>query len=798
MKIRRSINSVLLLLFLIPTSVFSHEMWVLTPDVVSAWSEKPLPETYTSPTLATVLVILIALGINAVLIQLHRKGANELFPVFRAHMRSMRPYTAVVLRVCLSWVLLSSAMAVEPRFGNEVWSNPTLLAPDILISELPEFWQWLRWVEIAIGISLLVGVYVRAAAAACLALVFIALLLTGMAALSYAPVYTGVALYLLFAGGGSYFIPVPAPRKMKALTDKLVKSASISRAQFMLRVLAGANFLFLAIYFKVMQPNLMLAIIDVHELPILGLRPEVFVLIIAAVEVSIGVLVIFGILLRFLSVVLIGAFIFFAICLSDAETLTSHMLYYGVAISFLFNGGGQWRKRVANDTRARILIVGDSLSAVAAAQALEKLLPSPSNVEVSMISSRSEVQFTAMLPEVVSGAVQPTTLINPLSKILERTNIVLGDLRVINAAENRLSYAVPGGTVHDASYDELIIATPASANTECESATDSENIYHLDTIVDALELKQQLLNCALSLGFSGAAATSPVMKVAIYGGGERGSALAMEIHSLISILKTERRVPRAINVKVVLLESKDERVNMSESILKLRSKHFQRHAIKVVDASRIATLCADSVRLLNGKAVKMDVVINLQRQDIVPPFTPSDDSPELLHRTDLAYKEGSHIWMAVHSDNQHNNVQRRLSMQLEQARLAGFNAWANSQSLPVREVKKVSKSLYECYMGRHTVATWRGLALPGAVGWMLNRRRYLSTLPSLERKLRILIDWTLDFVFNHDTAGLLEYDYQLKGKQAIRAVPNAGNEDAALAIKEQSAGPHGRAHNKAA
>ncbi|MDB4223512.1 FAD-dependent oxidoreductase [Granulosicoccus sp.] len=772
MNTRRSITRILLLLLLIPTSAFAHEMWVLTNDVVRNWSEKPLPSTYTSFTLPTVLVVVIALGINAVLFQLHRRGAAEMFPVFRARMRSMRPYAAVVLRVCLSWVLLSSAMAMEPRFGNEVWSNPTLLAPDILISELPLAWQWLRWMEFSIGIALIAGIYVRAAAAACLALVFLALFLTGMAAVSYAPVYTGAALYLFFAGAGIYFIPLPAPRKIKLLTESLVKNASISRAQFILRVLAGSNFLFLAIYFKVMQPNLMLAIIDVHELPILGLRPEVFVLIIAAVEVSIGVLVIFGILLRFLSVVLIAAFVFFAICLSDAETLTSHMLYYGVAISFLFNGSGQWRKKVAGDIRTKIIILGNSLPAVAAAQELEKLLPRPSNVEVSLLTSRLDVQFTAMLPEVVSGAVQATTLINPLSKVLERTNVVLGDVRSVDTKNKTLSYAIPGGTEQTASYDELIIAMPPAVDKSIESATVSQKIYHLNTIVDALELKQQLLNCLITHGIGGGDAMPPALKVAIFGGGERGSALAMEVHSLVEILISERCIPRTLKVNVILIESVEEQMNMTKKILHMRSKHFRKHSIKVVDASRIATLCHDSVRLLNGKAVKMDVVVNLGTKDVMPQFSDIDAISEKLCQPDLAFHASSNIWMAVNTGTLRTNSQRRLSMQLEQAQLAGFNAWASSQALPTNKIRPAQKSLYECYMGRHTVATWRGIALPSAVGWMLNRRRYISTLPSLERKLRILIDWGLDFVFNHDTAGLLDYDYQLNQEKVLQSVPN--------------------------
>ncbi len=144
MKSRFALSSYLILMAFVPTSVMAHELWVLTEDVVGEWSNKPLPETYTSLTLPTVMTIVIALLINGLLLKLHRQGANELFPLFRARMRGMRPYSAVVLRACLSWVLMSSAMAVEPRFGNEVWSNPSLPAPDILISDLPLGWQWLR------------------------------------------------------------------------------------------------------------------------------------------------------------------------------------------------------------------------------------------------------------------------------------------------------------------------------------------------------------------------------------------------------------------------------------------------------------------------------------------------------------------------------------------------------------------------------------------------------------------------------------------------------------------------------
>lgn len=314
---------------------------------------------------------------------------------------------------------------------------------------------------------------------------------------------------------------------------------------------------------------------------------------------------------------------------------------------------------------------------MAAAQELEKLLPRPSNVEVSLLTFRLDIQFTAMLPEVASGVVQPTTLINPLSKVLDRTSVVLGDVRSVDTKQKTLSYAIPGGTQQIASYDELIIAIPPEVDKSIESATATQKIYHLNTIVDVLQLKQQLLNCLVSHGLSCGDAMPTPLKVAIFGGGERGSALAMEVHSLVEILITERCIPRAVKVNVILLESVKEQMNMTKTktktILDMRTKHFHKHSIKVVNASRIATLCHDSVRLLNGKAIKMDVVVNLGTKDVMPPFTDFEAMPEKLCQSDLAFQADSNILMAVNTSTLRSNSQRRLSMQLEQAQLAGFN-----------------------------------------------------------------------------------------------------------------------------
>lgn len=54
-------------------------------------------------------------------------------------------------------------------------------------------------------------------------------------------------------------------------------------------------------------------------------------------------------------------------------------------------------------------------------------------------------------------------------------------------------------------------------------------------------------------------------------------------------------------------------------------------------------------------------------------------------------------------------------------------------------------------LGRHSaVADILGLRLHGFFAWWLWRTIYLGKLPGLERKVRVVLDWTLDLLFPRD------------------------------------------------
>jgi NADH:ubiquinone reductase (H+-translocating) len=45
-------------------------------------------------------------------------------------------------------------------------------------------------------------------------------------------------------------------------------------------------------------------------------------------------------------------------------------------------------------------------------------------------------------------------------------------------------------------------------------------------------------------------------------------------------------------------------------------------------------------------------------------------------------------------------------------------------------------------------------AIGGFVAWWLWRTFYLANMPTIEKKLRVMVDWTIDVFFNHDVTRL--------------------------------------------
>ena len=90
--------------------------------------------------------------------------------------------------------------------------------------------------------------------------------------------------------------------------------------------------------------------------------------------------------------------------------------------------------------------------------------------------------------------------------------------------------------------------------------------------------------------------------------------------------------------------------------------------------------------------------------------------------------------------------------------MLAHNVHASLRGFPLKPFR--FKSLGSlCIVGYHTAcAEIGGLKFSGLFAWLLWRGVYLSKLPGLERKVRVLIDWTLELFFPRDIVQTIDFN----------------------------------------
>ena len=345
--VSRIIWTVALMTLATAGSALAHDTWVITHEQEALAHAIPPPAIFTTLGIANVAIALIALigvvgwiGIGRTDIP-DRIAARLNLP--RVDAARLEPWVPVALRLGLAAMFVTAAFGLHPRLGYAVGESPVLFASDLEFRHLPGDWTWLVWVQVALGVAFLLGVWTRVASILLAVLVLLGCWLFTVDMLAYAGVLIGTAYYLLVKGGGRF--------ELLADPDSLVRrvaSVPPGRPQAVLRILTGLSFLYLGILYKFLHPTYLLAGVEFYGLPLFGFPAEVFVFIVATVEVVVGILITAGVMVRPLSFVLVFAFAFFSISMN--EGVLGHSFLYGIVFALFASGAGRWSGNAAPAT----------------------------------------------------------------------------------------------------------------------------------------------------------------------------------------------------------------------------------------------------------------------------------------------------------------------------------------------------------------------------------------------------------------------------------------------------------------
>ncbi len=405
----------------------------------------------------------------------------------------------------------------------------------------------------------------------------------------------------------------------------------------------------------------------------------------------------------------------------------------------------------------RIVILGGGFGGVTTARHLERRLRHKADVEITLVSRENFFVLTPLLFEACSGRLELRHCAQPIRAALPRTRFIEASVDHVDVERQTVRAVSLEGASYDLPYDHLVVALGASTNERLISG--SSNAFTFKTMADALVLRNHVIE-----QFERADATSQAttrrgcLTMVVIGGGLVGVELLGELTAFVDdVLRFYPRIRRdEIRFQLfeagprVLPEIDEKLAAVAADVLRRRGADIHvSTAVQSIERGRLrvgdTTIDAGTIVLTAGivpSRVASDIaVVHDQRGRIAVHETMRSRShPNVWALGDCAAIPGPdgrpYPALAQHTVREARRLARNIEAAIENREPSPF----------------VFRPLGTMASLGHTraVALVFGMRLTGFPAWWLRRTYYLFQMPRWDRRLRIVLDWTIALFFRPD------------------------------------------------
>lgn len=420
------------------------------------------------------------------------------------------------------------------------------------------------------------------------------------------------------------------------------------------------------------------------------------------------------------------------------------------------------------DTRRkhRILILGGGFAGVHAAKDLESLMTRAERdeIEVTLVTNENYMVFQPLLPEVISGTIETLHCITPIRRLARRTQIYTRPIEAIDLVNKTVQL---GGefqpkllTLH---YDQLVIGLGTRLNYKLVPGM-REHATPFKYLGDALRLRNETVGMLEEADIE----TDPVEKkklltFVVAGGGFSGVECLAELNDF---LQTAVKAYQHINyseIRCILLQSADRILpELDPRLASYAHKILEQRGIEIRLNTRLKAVSADSV-LVQAKGSKEQEQIATRTVVTTVPAAPSPlietlpcpcDAGRIKVNEFLEVPEYPGVWALgdCAAVPQKDGIISPPTAQhaIRQARTCATNILATIRSTKKKPFLFTGLGKLASLGRGSAVAEVFGIRMWGIPAWMFWRAVYLSKIPGFDRKVRIALDWLLDFILPRD------------------------------------------------
>ncbi|MFB7463906.1 NAD(P)/FAD-dependent oxidoreductase [Streptomyces sp. NPDC056224] len=421
--------------------------------------------------------------------------------------------------------------------------------------------------------------------------------------------------------------------------------------------------------------------------------------------------------------------------------------------------------------RTRILVVGGGYVGMYTALRLQRRLRA-GEAEVTVVTPEPYMTYQPFLPEAAAGSISPRHVVVPLRRVLGTCRIVIGEARRIDHAKRTatvttLATEEEGTGAVEIEYDELVLA-PGSVSRTLPVPGLADYGIGFKTVEEAIGLRNHVIEqMDIASSTRDPAIRDAALTFVFVGGGYAGVEALGELEDMARYAARYYHNVKAEDMKWVLVEASDRilpEVGPEMGVYTVRE--LRRRGIDVRLETRLES-CENRVAVLSDGA-RFPTRTVVWTAGVRPhPILAACDLPKnergRLACTSFLTVEGvEHAWAAgdaaavpdITAAQPGRECAPNAQHAVRQARVLADNLIAALRGEVLTEyAHKYVGSVAS--LGFHQgVAHIYGRKIKGYPAWFMHRAYHLSRVPTFNRKMRVLAEWTLSGLFKREIVSL--------------------------------------------